>query len=379
MRTLFRTLFPVLLLLLVLSIFFHWFLLRPRFERVENSRRTVEGLEHAVSGMCSTLRSLPTIAEEEVRLWKSIDQRLTATFGREDDLASALSTLADVAQSAGASLVSVTWEEPKSVAGATLKQSGTSRSGEGAPQSDRTRRATTGGSTPRQGTVSSRGTTQAAQRPRPRSVPKKASDRLPPAAAANRLASAKGRAKEAEDETMRLRAGSVTGVFHPATLQITGDYASWIRFLAGCSQACAPVLIDRVQGGPGAGAHQLDVSVRIPALDGTGEGAEARGEEVGAEPSSVAVSAELACMYHLDRLRDPLPGVPVCSAADPFPSGMSPISMFRPSRFHVSAILERNGEYVAVVNDRILSVGDGIGGVVVLKITPETVVFSLNE
>lgn len=381
-RMLLRALLPVLVLLLVLSLLCHWFLLRPRFKRISDSTRTVEGLENAVSGMHSTLRALPAISEEEVRMWKAIDQRLIATFGRGEDLAATISVVADVAQKAGASLVSVTFEEPESSVSATLKESGTSRSQGGvAPRNDGRESASTGGSTTRQGTASPPGTAQeAAQRPRPRSVvPRKASDALPPASTTKRPSAAKAVSEEAKVDTKTFRAGSVTGVFHPATLRIAGDYASWVGFLAGCSQAYAPVVIDRLQGEAGTDAHQLSLSVRIPAVGERGGTAAGGTVEGGVEPSPVAISAELAQLYHLDRLREPLSAAPVPSSADPFPSTRAPVATIQASRFHVTAIMERNGQYVAVVNGEVVTVGDKIGGVAVLEITPETVIFSQNE
>jgi len=48
-------------------------------------------------------------------------------------------------------------------------------------------------------------------------------------------------------------------------------------------------------------------------------------------------------------------------------------------KLRVSLIMERNGQYVAVVNEKVLSVGDSIAGLSVIRITPDTVVFARDK
>ncbi|MBT5608582.1 MAG: hypothetical protein HN742_42560 [Lentisphaerae bacterium] len=377
MTYLLRKLVSVLVLLLVLSIIFYFFFLRPRFQKAEDAHRTVEGLDNAVAGMQSTLNSLRVVPEEEVRLWKAIDHRLAATFCSGNDLASVVAGLSDVAEKAGASLVSVTFQEPGTGAdsSAASTPSTPTRSNLLSAPGPQARSA---GSTTRQPPASSRGTAKAASRPRPRPVPRKSSAAPPPSARGTGPRPVKGTAKGTEVAPNAFRAGAVTGVYHPATLQLTGDYASWTRFLSGCSKAYSPILIDHVEGAPGAEVHEMTVSIRIPAIASSGKGA----AEVGgaaSEPPAFSVSPAAGRLYHLDRLRDPLPAGIVPTGGDPFPAVRVAAPTIVPSRFRVSAILERNGEYVAVVNGNIVSVGDDVGGVTVLKITHETVIFSRGE
>ena len=160
--------------------------------------------------------------------------------------------------------------------------------------------------------------------------------------------------------------------FHPVTLRVKGPYASWSKLLAEMSREAVPVLLDRAEGHPWPGAPCMTMSLTVPALrNAQGARAEAR-EAEGAWPSGF--TQELAALYRLDRLRQPVIRLLEPSQTEPFPAISEEDAPGPLPALVVSAIVERNGVYVAVVNKQVLAVGDEIEGRRIVRITPRAVI-----
>lgn len=180
--------------------------------------------------------------------------------------------------------------------------------------------------------------------------------------------------------------GRVRTVDYPATLEVKGDYASWATFLAATSSEFFPVLIEKIEGRPRLDGTQMVLSLTVPVVKG--ERGVSPSQAI--EPAQIHVSEATANRYRLNELREngellvkrgpaASPAVLTPDPRIPFPdvvlSGVGTgLGVVR-----VSLIMERNGEYVAVVNEQVLAVGDKVKGLTVMRITPDTVVFAKNQ
>jgi len=189
-----------------------------------------------------------------------------------------------------------------------------------------------------------------------------------------------GRRSEARASSARRAASRLTLpaemnraiTFYPVTIQVKGPYACWSRLLAEMSKELVPVLLNRIEGHPAAGGSRMRISLDVPTLRDTREAMALRGK-----PQEVALTGlprKLELLYGLDRLQRPSVELMELAQADPFPLVSEEKPSGPPPELVVSAIVERNGEYVAVINKKVLCVGDEIEGRRIVKITPSTVI-----
>ncbi len=171
-----------------------------------------------------------------------------------------------------------------------------------------------------------------------------------------------------EDE---LTVGAIRYRPYGVELQLQGDYNQLLGFLTSMSKSMTPCLIKEISGSGSAQNPEYLMTISVPLIFSS----------AASETSSirVSVSPETAAKYRLDALAEPLSSLTTIIDRNPFPN----VKINGPKReiadLKVSVITERNGRYIAVVNDQFISVGDQIEGLVVVEITPDTVVFGYSS
>ena len=164
--------------------------------------------------------------------------------------------------------------------------------------------------------------------------------------------------------------GGAAIIRYPVTLKARGRYATWPAVLTEMSRDVVPVLLDRVEGRPGVGGAVMTVSLTVPAIRSreAAEAAESRRDE----GPPIEIPRSVALLYGLDKLREPISSWIRSVQTEPFrplPSEQGEFPL-------PSAIIERDGQYVAVIDGKVVSAGDEIDGKRILKVTSETVIFA---
>jgi len=352
----------VVVVLIFLTGFFYWWGLRPTYADIRKEARQVQVLEQSTANLQAQLRSKPPIGAEEQRLWLMIEEQLDARLNSEEDITATLTTLADLAQKSGAALATVTVKAPETPKAAPVPsyvrgpRRVSTRNDDMSlePIADRQSARQTGGAT--EGQAANQSTLQPGNQP--------------PLARAPRYA------PEPAPEPPGFAYGQRRAVYHPAYLKIKGDYATWPVFLTRVSQSVLPVLIEKIEGYGGGTAGHLDILLSVPVVDKRAIDTAVQARDL----PPIAVDKETARLYHLDVLAGTLPEYVRPVETDPFPDVLAEVVMEEDSfvfpELTITAILERSGEFVAVINERIVAVGDMIEGVEVKSITPTTVVFA---
>lgn len=183
----------------------------------------------------------------------------------------------------------------------------------------------------------------------------------------------RGRGQEPiEEEPVKI--GESTVKVYPVRLAIRGGYPAWTRVMAAMSTELVPVILDGVDTVPGDGGPLMIVKLRVPARFGDAP--------IDIDPSqpapAVAYSHELGEKYRLSELESQPVAQFVSRNVDPFPviePDVEPREPLEQPNWSLTAVIQRGDQYVAMVNDQIVTVGDELDGHRLVEITPTAAIF----
>lgn len=164
----------------------------------------------------------------------------------------------------------------------------------------------------------------------------------------------------------------------PVHVAVRGRYASWAKFLDAMSRQMTPVLLDSIQSSEEGANPIMMVRLSVPVRT---QPATADEKKI-AKLTPVELPASVAQMYRLDKMPEPYGRGYVPFDTDPFV--LKPVVI--PAReplptpdWVMTAVVKRNGKYVAVIDNQVLSIGDEYKGRRLVDISPEAAIFARKE
>lgn len=350
------TIVKILVPVLIIGVLVYYLAIVTQQRQIEKQQALLEAQQERVSRLQREMEKLPLLPPEERNLWHALDERTREILFDEENMIRALASLATLANQSGASLSAISIEDPTKVSAASAAPSAR-------PRVVRPPNADVEELLPLPADIP---LVTRARQGRPSVEP-------PPSPAGENISDLD--ALDAARAAQKLGNTEIGDV--PVRLAVRGSYASWTRFLAALSRRMAPIRIDQIHTQNTDDEQLMILSVRVPVRHG-GPGP----DSLPASAGDIRLPQSVARLYGLDALSAGYGAGYVSLENDPFPVRAPVIVAREPlpaPDWTLTAVIQRDGGYVAVVNNDFWEVGQVRDGRRLVRITGDAAIFTRDD